>query len=101
MCQPGGEVCPLYDRGEVAKQWARRLNPVQLVPGCVQDWTVCHLSGCLERKHRLHAWIARKKEEANEPPWPKFHPVPTKPIFEPDGDSKPNAPTEYGTFGRE
>ncbi|MEQ1826733.1 MAG: hypothetical protein ABL921_12340, partial [Pirellula sp.] len=41
------DCCPLYDRREIAKQWAQRLNPVQLVPGSVTNWVVCQHARCV------------------------------------------------------
>jgi hypothetical protein len=43
--------------------------------------------------------IQRKREEANAPPWPKFHSVPVEPAFTPRGDAMPVAPDAFGTFG--
>jgi hypothetical protein len=104
-CAPNAlnEVCPLYDRKEVAKQWASRLNPMRLVPGRVTEWVACQHAHCVSCRHGLCHWYQRKREDANAPPWPHFHPVPTKPAFEPetpysDVDATPEA---YGTFGRD
>jgi hypothetical protein len=43
---------------------------LSLCSGVVKGWWFC----CQEK-------IARHFEEANAPPWPKFHPVPTQPAF--------------------
>lgn len=107
-----GECCELYDRREVAKQWASRLNPVKLVPQRVYDWTgnaksrssqfIQNQHGrCLAACDSMHGWIHKKKEEANPPPWPRFHPVPTHPAFEPQDGMPSDAPGEFGRFGKE
>jgi hypothetical protein len=98
VCQP--ESCPLYDRREVAMQWAERLNPTQLVPSGIHNWANRQVCKCNECKMRFLAWKERKKQEANEPPWPRFHAVPVKPVFEPEADEPLEEPTAYGAFGR-
>jgi hypothetical protein len=44
-------------------------------------------------------WRNRRKEKFNPPPWPKFHPVPAKPVFESDSTEPLTAPDIFGTFG--
>jgi len=106
----GDPCCQLYDRGEVAKQWASKMNPVKLVPPAMVDW-VCQCkhgtagwfsnqcARCAARKASIHGWFHKKREEANAPPWPRFHPVPTKPVFEPEEIAEQAAPQVYGRFG--
>ena len=103
--------CQLYDRSEAAKQWMDRLSPRKLVPGSVSDW-VCESKQKSSdwiaerrfkhesRKASMHAWIQRKKEDANQPPWPRFHPLPAKPVFEPSEETLPMDPDIYGRFGK-
>jgi hypothetical protein len=106
----GADTCTLYDRSEVAHQWAARLNPVHLVPTQVIVWGgagKARMSNWFENRKAEHAarkanmndWLVRKKEEANPAPWPRFHPVPTKPVFEPDDKSPSIEPDLYGRFG--
>ena len=82
------EPCPLYDRAEVAKMWAGRVHPARLTPAPIG-----------RMKAKMSDWIRRKKEEANPPPWPRFHPVPTRPVFEPTDETEPMDPEMYGQFG--
>jgi hypothetical protein len=44
-------------------------------------------------------WHSKRKEKNNPPPWPKFHPVPAKPVFEAQSGEMANAPEIFGTFG--
>ena len=94
------EFCPLYDRRDVLRQWADKLNPVRLIPGQVTDWTSNQRSRCLAARNSVQGWIRAKKEEANAPPWPRFHPVPTKPVFEPEENESSMTPEVYGQFGK-
>jgi len=48
----------------------------------------------------VRGWVNEKKAEANAPPWPHFHPVPTKPVFEPDQTEEGMSPEVYGRFGK-
>lgn len=54
-------------------------------------------------KERLHArcneWQTKRKEKNNPPPWPKFHPVPAKPVFETQTGELGNSPEIFGNFG--
>jgi hypothetical protein len=45
-------------------------------------------------------WIAKKKAEANAPPWPRFHPLPVREVFSPEEDAAAPAPEAYGQFGK-
>ena len=94
------EFCPLYDRRDVLRQWAGKLNPKRLIPGQVTDWTSNQRSRCVAARTSVQSWICTKKEEANAPPWPRFHPVPTKPVFEPEENDTSTAPDVYGQFGK-
>ena len=95
-----GECCPLYDRGEVMQLWADKLHPRTLLPTSFTGLA----SNCKERCRAVGAsfrgWIQAKKEEANAPPWPRFHPIPTKPVFEPEGAESSISPEVYGRFGK-
>ena len=95
------EFFPLYDRGQVVKQLAGRLNPAQTVPESVTNWLSNQRSHCLAAKDSVHVWYHQKKEAANAPPWPRFHPIPTKPVFEPDPMSESSTPEAYGRFRKE
>ncbi|MBU6239516.1 MAG: hypothetical protein KGQ51_16965 [Planctomycetes bacterium] len=43
--------------------------------------------------------VARYQEEANAPPWPKFHSVPVEPAFTPREPSEQPVPDAFGAFG--
>ena len=94
------EFCPLYDRQDVLRQWALRLNPVRLIPGQVTDWTCNQRSRCIAARTSFKGWIRAKKEEASAPPWPHFHPVPTKPVFASEANESLMTPEVYGQFGK-
>ena len=94
------EFCPLYDRRDVLKQWAGKLNPARLIPCQVIDWTSNQRSRCLAARTSVQGWIRAKKEEASAPPWPRFHPVPTKPVFESEEHESSMTPEVYGQFGK-
>lgn len=57
----------------------------------------------LGAKQELHSkctdWRNRRKEKSSPPPWPKFHPVPAKPVFESESTEPLTAPDIFGTFG--
>lgn len=72
---------------------------------------VGHLQdNCLSRALAAHkARQAAKLEAKNAPPWPTFHPIPTGPVFFPDGSqpidkgpqgvlSQPSPTANYGQF---
>lgn len=44
-------------------------------------------------------WQAKHKQKSNPPPWPKFHPVPAKPVFEAAAGDMATAPGTFGAFG--
>ena len=94
------EFCPLYDRRDVLRQWAGKLNPIRLIPCQVTDWTSNQRSRCVAARTSFQGWIRAKKEAANAPPWPRFHPVPTKPVFESEENESSMAPEVYGQFGK-
>ena len=94
------ECCELYDRSAVAKRWARQLNPIKLVPSGVSEWVSQQPGRCSAMKASVQGWIRKKKEESNPPPWPRFHPVPTKPVFESDEIDSSSTPEIYGRFGK-
>ncbi len=51
-------------------------------------------------QNKLSEWAAKKREQANAPPWPRFHPLPTRNVFYPEDLSETPKPTEqYGQFG--
>jgi hypothetical protein len=105
------EPCPLHDRREVLASLATRMNPAQLVPHRVSSLACT----CRDRStafvshqgHRVGAmgasvrgWIQEKKDEANAPPWPRFHPLPTRPVFAPESEAESTTPNAYGRFGK-
>ena len=58
----------------------------------VHGWKAGLHSQCSE-------WWADRKEKRNPPPWPKFHPLPTKPAFEPQAGEGQGSPGIFGAFG--
>jgi hypothetical protein len=108
------EYCDLYDRREAVQRIASRLNPTQLIPPRAigwaaqckdrsQSWMSSQYGRCAAVKGSIQGWIQAKKDEANAPPWPRFHPVPTKNVFEPQEIERLDAtggPEVYGRFGK-
>lgn len=101
------EVCAPTD---FSGQWVDQLSPRKIVPDGVKvlfceskqksvDWIAVQRSRHQGLKAAMHAWILRKKEDANQPPWPRFHPIPAKPVFEPSEETLPMDPEIYGRFG--
>jgi len=95
-----GEYCELYDRGAVMKRWASQLNPLKLVPSRVTEFVSQQPGRCAAAKASVQGWIHAKKADANPAPWPRFHPVPTKPVFEADEAESSGMPEIYGRFGK-
>jgi len=95
-----GEWIELYDRGAVMKRCASQLNPIKLVPSRVSEFVSQQLGRCAAAKASVQGWIHAKKEEANPAPWPRFHPVPTKPVFEAEEAESSAMPETYGRFGK-
>ncbi len=109
--QVSEDCCGLYDRREVIQQWAGKIKPASFIPSpvstlagrckrCSTAWISNQYGRCKTAKATVFGWIHSKKEEANAPPWPRFHPVPTKPVFEPSENDSSTAPETYGRFGR-
>ncbi len=108
------ECCELYDRRDALRRIAKKLNPAHLVPthvvgwaGSCKDQSMAWMSNqygrCASVKGSVQGWIQDKKDEANAPPWPRFHPIPTQDVFEPQepvAPFTPEAPEVYGRFGR-
>ena len=94
------ESCELHDRRAVMQRWASQLNPMKLVPSGVSEWVSEQPGRCAAVKASVHGWIHTKRAEANPPPWPRFHPVPTKPVFESDEEESSATPEIYGRFGK-
>jgi hypothetical protein len=44
-------------------------------------------------------WQSKRKQKSNPPPWPKFHPVPAKPVFEAASGDMSTTPGTFGSFG--
>ncbi len=95
---------------DFAGQWIDRLSPHKIVHDDVKvwfcesqqksaDWIAVQRARHQSHKAAMHAWIQRKKEDANQPPWPRFHPIPAKPVFEPSEETLPMDPEIYGRFG--
>jgi hypothetical protein len=94
------ESCPLPDRRKLISQIAAKMNPARMIPERSYVWMWEQQARWSSAKQSCSDWIARKKEEANPPPWPRFHPIPTKPVFEPEEQSPNDAPEAFGTFGK-
>ena len=87
---PSVECCELCDADDVSKRWLSRLRPVAAWPA----------QRCGAIKASVCGWVNEKKAAANAPPWPRFHPVPTKPVFESDQADEAMSPEVYGRFGK-
>ena len=72
-----GENFPLYDRHGILQKWDSCKERSAI-------WVSNQWCRCEAAKASLHCWIHAKKEAVIAPPWPRFHPVPTKPVFEPE-----------------
>ena len=95
-----GETYELYDQGAGRKRRARHLNPLKLVPSGVSEFVSQVPERCAAAKASVQGWIHAKKQEANPAPWPRFHPVPTKPVFEAEEAESSEMPEIYGRFGK-
>ena len=84
----------LNDRREIQSHWASSCKQRSSM------WLSKQWSRCEASKASFHCWIHAKKEEAITPPWPRFHPVPTRPVFEPDDKGSSTTPEIYGRFGK-
>jgi hypothetical protein len=101
-CQP----CELYDRGELIARYAEAAAPRNWLPQPIvglgaktgELGTSC-CGAATEWCARKKQWIEKKKAEANAPPWPSFHPVPTRPVFSPQQAEGQPTPEAYGRFG--
>jgi hypothetical protein len=51
------------------------------------------------RAHQARAWIKEKVHPPKEPPHPRFHPVPVRPVFAPTEATLQESPARYGEFG--
>jgi hypothetical protein len=82
--------------------WIEPLRPRNLIPpplqaiGC-QVRERCTELGSLPMamKAKWSVWLEEKRKAANPPPWPRFHPLPTRPVFSGKEDSIPH-PENYG-----
>lgn len=84
------ECCDFCDSGHISEGWINRLRPVAAWPA----------QRCGAMKASVCGWVNEKKAAANAPPWPRFHPVPTKPVFEPEQATEAMSPEVYGRFGK-
>lgn len=101
------EPCPLYDRREVLARTMSAMKPSRWVPQGVKNLgaRACNAgTQCRENVASWYytkcEWFEKKRAEANAPPWPRFHPVPTRPVFAPTEGSNPEEPECYGRFGK-
>ena len=90
--QAGGadECCDFCETGYISEGWINRFRPVAAWPG----------QRCGALKDSVFGWVKEKRAAANAPPWPRFHPVPTKPVFESDHAEEATSPEMYGRFGK-
>ena len=111
-CQAASDdCCESCDQPDGIRRLASTLKPAAAVPkkvigiaqGC-KDRTAAWMSNqcgrCYAAKSSLHDWIQAKREEANAPPWPRFHPIPTQNVFAPQPSDQPDTPEVYGRFGK-
>jgi len=95
------DCCELYDRPEAMRRlevgWAENCKGRSIA------WMSNQYGRCAAVKGSVQGWIQAKKDEANAPPWPRFHPVPTQNVFEPqatESPAEPVPPDVYGRFGK-
>lgn len=107
-CDPAcEEPCPLYDRREVLARTVSAMSPSNWMPQSVKNLGAKTCEGAANCRDRMASWyytkcewVEKKRAEANAPPWPRFHPVPTKPVFAPTEGYNPTEPECYGRFGK-
>ena len=95
-----GECGPLFETGVIKQLWAEKLHPGRLLPTPITGLAANCSTRCGAVGSSIRGWIQAKKEEANAPPWPRFHPIPTQPVFEPEGMDSSTSPEVYGRFGK-
>ncbi len=54
---------------------------------------------CCQGGLGIRAWFAEQRQKRNGPPIPRFHPVPTKPVFSRTDWSHSESEVIYGRFG--
>jgi hypothetical protein len=53
---------------------------------------------CESLRHDYRVWRRGLEEKKQAPPWPRFHPVPTRDVFAPTPETELDAPVIYGRF---
>ncbi len=85
-----------------SNSWIEPLRPRNLIPPPLQAIGCQIRERCTElgdlpmaMKAKWSFWLEEKRKAANPPPWPRFHPLPTRPVFSGKEDSIPH-PESYG-----
>ena len=101
---PSMDCSECCDRPELAEKMINRLRTAadwtQERRQRTSLWFLTQRERCGAVKASVCDWANEKKAEANAPPWPRFHPVPTRPVFEPDQGEQDVHPEVYGRFGK-
>lgn len=101
-CDPC-EVTDLHQSMDMANPGVRPWIPLRNAASGIKNGATQICSSMLGFKDKMHArcndWNSKRKEKNNPPPWPKFHPVPAKPVFEAQTGEMANAPEIFGAFG--
>lgn len=105
-CQECADPCevpgPQYPV-EISMPWMKPSRPLRYVASGVKTGAnkVCSsVSGWKERVcTQYNDWWSQQKQKNNPPPWPKFHPVPAKPVFEGQSGGGAESPEIFGAFG--
>jgi hypothetical protein len=88
---------------DMANPGVRPWIPLRNAASGIKNGATQICSSMLGFKDKMHArcndWNSKRKEKNNPPPWPKFHPVPAKPVFEAQTGEMANAPEIFGAFG--
>ena len=70
---------------------------------CEDDITCCDETGCdgssCGQGFGFRAWLAEQRQKRNGPTTPRFHPVPTKPVFTRVDWTQEESELIYGRFG--
>ena len=102
-CEDPCEVMDLHHPMDMAIPGLQPWVPVRNAASGMKNGASRICSSMLGLKDRMHArcsdWQSKRKEKDNPPPWPKFHPVPAKPVFEAQTGEMANAPEIFGAFG--
>lgn len=87
----------------ISVPWMNPARPLRYVASGVKTGAnkVCSSVAGLKERVCTHCndWWSQQKQKNNPPPWPKFHPVPAKPVFEGQPGGGAESPEIFGAFG--